>query len=489
MQFTNAKNRKEKQEEFLLSYIDIPYFRNNPTYIERWRAYYQQCKDPQVLMLMLYKKISTYYHWIYLELSNHFMNKQQFQIAHFVLQEALQANVYDKNKIKEALEKIPSFEKKYSKGDMLALLNMKNINALGKVWNQYNEELFYLRVLSDETINFELLKLTGYEELYCERINMSSNAKKEVFDGLNGFEGSIEQLAEKVSPAIESYDENSSVVSYTVDVSSAHLLPEIPVLDADNFSLKKEIIYSDIEQATDKAVEPLSNFIEGSIQSVKKQKLKNFDCFNTIFEPNAFAIDGTLAHSSELCINNYIYLVQSENEDNFELLRIARNADFTQTMVGKCFFLRKASLESSVIFKQVFNHEICKTGTSYFTLYEQSRMCDLADVISSSNIYIKMFYLEQVITKLILLKDSGYSLVNPIGFFIDQDFKLGFSCVELCDFDELDLINTLKGYFSEIPIEIGIDTETLSTLNSRLEERTSKREILKHKTAILQKID
>lgn len=489
MPCADSKNTKEKLEEFLLTYIDIPYFRNNPTYIERWRAYYQRYKDPQVLMLMFYKKISTYYHWIHLELSNHFLNKQQLQIAHFVLEEALKADVYDKNKIKEALEKIPSFEKKYTKGDMLALLNIKNINALGKVWNPYNEELFYLNVLSKDCVNFELLKLSSYEALYCEQLNITQADPQKAFNAVKNSEDAIEKSVAELSPVVENHDENGSIMSSSNDLSSIQLLPEIPVLDVDTFSINKAVLQPSINQETYKATENLSNIPADSSQLVKKQKIQNFDCFNSIFEPSAFTIDGSLMHASEICINNYIYLVQSENQDTFELLRIARNADLTQTMVGKCFFLRKTTLQSAAIFKQLFNHEICKMDASYFTLYEQSRMCDLKDTLLSSNIPVKMFYLEQIVRKLVLLKNSGYSLVNPTGFFIDQDFKLGFDCVELCEFDELSVINALKNHFSEIPAEFYIDTETIAHLNAKLEDKSSKREVLKHKTMILQKID
>ena len=52
-----ASVAKENYEQQLLQYIDIPYFRNNPTYIERWRKYYDKYKDPQILLLMHHKQI------------------------------------------------------------------------------------------------------------------------------------------------------------------------------------------------------------------------------------------------------------------------------------------------------------------------------------------------------------------------------------------------------------------------------------------------
>ena len=155
--------RSTKNEEKLLSCIDIPYFRNNPAYIDLWRSYYKEFKDPQILFLMYFKQISLHFHWIHLELSEYFLKKEIVQISHFILEEAIHNKVYDSERIKEALSRIPSFDKKYTKGDMLAVLNMKNIKCLGNVWNAFNEEVFYLKNLPAGFCTFEQAKMVENE--------------------------------------------------------------------------------------------------------------------------------------------------------------------------------------------------------------------------------------------------------------------------------------------------------------------------------------
>ena len=145
----NKDEQRSSFEQQLIQYIDIPYFKNNPTYIKRWREYYEKNKDPQILLLMYHKNISTFYHWIYIEMSNHFIKLNKAEISSFILNEALKNRVYDEKKIKEALSQLPAFSKKYNKGDMICLLNQRNIQALGKLWNSYTEVYSYKKILKD----------------------------------------------------------------------------------------------------------------------------------------------------------------------------------------------------------------------------------------------------------------------------------------------------------------------------------------------------
>ena len=156
-------NTPHSNEEQLLTYIDIPYFKNNPTYIDLWRRYYEIHHDPQILLLMFYKSISTHYHWIYIELSKHFVKINKAEIAYFILSEAIKNNVYDVQRLENALSRLPPFKRKYSRGDMMCILNQRNINAFGRVWNKYEEVYFYERCLDTNYINFEMMKISEYE--------------------------------------------------------------------------------------------------------------------------------------------------------------------------------------------------------------------------------------------------------------------------------------------------------------------------------------
>ncbi|ELA42441.1 uncharacterized protein VICG_00540 [Vittaforma corneae ATCC 50505] len=558
-----TKSTKEKQEEILLAYIDIPYFRNNPTYIERWRTYYQRYKDPQILLLMYHKQISTFYHWIYLELSQHFLKKSQPQIAHFILHEALKNNVYDATRIKEAIEKIPPFEKKYSKGDMLGLLNTRNIQALGKTWNCSNETFFYLTNPPKSLVNYEIQKIKNYEEKYAQgKIEMkeiitnfmagiehSQSIQQEVNEVTKSEEnnkvlGQADKSREnskpldKVDKPVETPDnkmqlgtvdrmacqEQNDGIANTMNAkqiaglhsqecvlfSDAH--QKIVEKEPENINQEAEMLANDklvpvvtIQQAENKYAMNLIGQVEKeyvmdsssyiSIQEnekddsqvCKKQKIDG----NSIFETAFFEISDDFKLNSEICFDRYIYLVQKIGQDGVELLRIAKNADITQTMIGKMFFLKKCSYLSCKIFKNVFGFDACRCLSEYFILYEYSRMCDLKDIISTAGIYVKYFYLKKLLERLLSLMEKGYLLVNTVDFFIDQDFDLGFNCVELCELNDDSLkmvIRLLKETFLTSADELTIDFHMISRLNNQLNTPAAKKEILKHKTEILQSI-
>lgn len=164
----------QSPEERLTEFIDIPYFRNNPSYIELWRKYYSDSRDPKILLLMYHKKIGTYYHWLYIELAKHFIRIGRAEIAHFVLTEAVRENVYSQERLREALAKVPPFTKQYFKSDMRSLLDQKNIHALGRIWNSYTEVFFYEQHLSSGSSNFTMMKVEQYQRLYGGRWSTGS---------------------------------------------------------------------------------------------------------------------------------------------------------------------------------------------------------------------------------------------------------------------------------------------------------------------------
>lgn len=158
---------------------------------------------------MYYKQISIHFHWIHIEIAQYFMKKGQPQIAHFILEEALHNKVFDALKIKEAMRQIPTFEKKYSKGDMLAVLNLKNIKSLAHVWNPHQEEIFYLKNLPSEYVIFEHMKIVNYEMQYgipIEKIDLikiklipvEETCTNEVFA-----DGSLDRIESNQEAAIE----------------------------------------------------------------------------------------------------------------------------------------------------------------------------------------------------------------------------------------------------------------------------------------------
>ena len=136
----NEKNGKKyvKIGEFvqqLLDYIEIPYFKNNPTYIDWWRKYYEHTKDQNILLLLFNLRISTCYHWIYIEFSKIFLEMKRPDIAFFILKIALETDVYDQKVLKEALLTIPKFQPTCSDKEIYKIFKKQKIKCMGRVFN------------------------------------------------------------------------------------------------------------------------------------------------------------------------------------------------------------------------------------------------------------------------------------------------------------------------------------------------------------------
>lgn len=714
---------KLEQEETLLKYIDIPYFRNNPAYIDRWRKYYQRYRDPQILLLMYHKQVSTYFHWIYLELSAHFLRIQQPEMAHFILNEAQRAKVYDEARVRRALAEIPKFERKCSRGDLLALLNQRNINALGRLWNSFEEEFVYEQYLPQDFPNFELMKLRHYESKYgvvcgvpeefdinssmvevpetgfflrtlvngnfVERVcgtsqnadvkiegqgsdcgnfhvahehtsresqvvsmlcqdarrsaegdsspsilgstkireatencdNLEGNGLKHIVDGVDTQEQlkilsdpskgcarvgvvatdgvlcgglpkwSVEKHVEAHiqsdykdkladenlkthldgrAPGLDLHsvdkdsnggDENSefcvcySVVSDahddavglaenscipqdvkvkedgSLDGCAMHLslidenAPEPDCIRTANLSSEIDrfgIIPNSEEDSPDQGYleRPDTTLVESDLKSsleekicssqlglsssfvgtqeiddqgadpetrTKRSKTGLHNSFGDMFEPDFLQVSGDLAHNSEIIIGRYIYLVQEVETNGFSLLRIARDLDITQTMIGKYYLLRKTTRQNAKISRELFNCECCEHGESYFVLYEHSRIAHLSPIILGSSPIVCLFYLRKVVEKLLNLRENGLVYLNPENFFVDQNFDVVFNSFEFVPVCEESLHRTeleLQRVFRNM--EARISYEFLSLIDARLDLGSSKKDILKHKTELLE---
>lgn len=145
-------------EKVLLQHMDMPYFRNNPSYIALWQRHYYTTKDPKILFLMRHKKISRYYHWIYIELSRFFMSRNHPCMCRIVLDMGVMCGAYDSKVLEEELKSAPAVENTYSEHKINMLLNPKGFFVLGRIWNSYYEVLFYDRemfMVEGEEISFE----------------------------------------------------------------------------------------------------------------------------------------------------------------------------------------------------------------------------------------------------------------------------------------------------------------------------------------------
>ncbi|KAK6091006.1 hypothetical protein P3W45_000251 [Vairimorpha bombi] len=149
-------------ENELLKLIDIKYFRNNPEYIKLWQEYfYNTNKDIKILFLMKYKKISTDYHWIYIELSEFFKKKNKPEISVFLLQDALRNGVYNPDMLNAELDKYQGI-KAIDYNEACRFLNPVGFYVCGRIWNEIKVETFYSQDIYKEGISFEEYRLINY---------------------------------------------------------------------------------------------------------------------------------------------------------------------------------------------------------------------------------------------------------------------------------------------------------------------------------------
>lgn len=126
-----------KMSEYVLKlykYINEPYFKNNPTYIDMWRTVYEKEKDPNILLLLFNADISTFYHWIYVEFSRKFLEIKRYDLAKYVLEYALENKVYDKKILLKELKELPVYQGKYS-SDLHKYFQRNTVKCLGKVFD------------------------------------------------------------------------------------------------------------------------------------------------------------------------------------------------------------------------------------------------------------------------------------------------------------------------------------------------------------------
>lgn len=533
------KLSKEKQEKILLDYIDIPYFRNNPTYIEQWRNYYYQENDPQILFLMYHKQISTHYHWIYIELSSFFQRLNKIEISHFILSEALISKVYDETKIKDALSRLPSYERIYTKGDLLAALNQKNIQVLGRLWNSYEDEHFYKKFLDSQYPTFEIMSIVHNEmstSVYKVEHDVSESLQNE------NEQSSHENLSKRNSLVINDDDGssrasnnndinknifaepnyfelnqdedeiNSSVLSQTIELKNYDPAPpsiltkelEIDVdknknlidiqeletrdnLDGLIYNSKENLESINKVKRADNA--KMQKAVDLSENIGKRHRIMDNGAFSKLFDGGFHEIHGSLETGCEILINKCIYLIRSVDEDSYSLLRIAKDSDITQTMIGKYFILKPTNRDNAILAKSIFNHSCCELENQTFVLFEHSSILHLSSIIMYINRNVGFFYLKLILQCILNLIENDVLITDPVDFLVDSEFNIllnSFNFVHLSAEAMEILQNKLKDTFNNPEIEISYDY--LQSIDKILSDGGCKKEVLKHKTNILESI-
>jgi len=125
-----------KMSEYVLKlykYINEPYFKNNPTYIDMWRTVYEKEKDPNILLLLFNADISTFYHWIYIEFSRKFLEIKRYDLAKYVLEYSLENNAYDRKILENEIKELPVYQGK-SSSDLHKYFQRNTVKCLGMIF-------------------------------------------------------------------------------------------------------------------------------------------------------------------------------------------------------------------------------------------------------------------------------------------------------------------------------------------------------------------
>lgn len=536
-QMSAPRPAEENNEQRLITYIDVPYFRNNPAYIEMWRKHYEERRDPQILLLMYHKQISTHYHWIYIELARHFARLGKAEISHYILAEALRNKVYDAQRLRDAMARLPAFQKKYARGDVLCILNQRNINALGRLWNRYEERFFYQDHLQSGCLNFEQMKILEYERASgaCSTAVQTRGGGREVehsndpyFIKTIYFEDCAEANPSGHYNTTEEYDETNdrtdeAQIAATEDGGNASACGEGCVGEEDgldsntsednstngnagngecNEKSMEEVAVENEKENYSNAKEPAeerqpNNESEHSItktpaaqkeaagnEPAKRLKMARQEEAGIVL----YEIQGILEKNAELVINDFIHLVQEAENDSFLTLRIAKDSNTTQTIAGRSFCLKKTSRESICMLAGVASYEYCASKERLFVIFECDKIENIRKVLEYCDSKTCLFYLSQVLAILNKFREKGI-VPAAMDFFIDSSFNAvlcNFEMERLSEGSDLQIRAALSEMFDGFGVCFEGDLLRLhKEIECKISKPEIKRDFLKHKTIVL----
>jgi len=514
-----AQKDEQREIDALLEKIDIPFFRNNPEYLDQWAAYFKKSEDPRILLLMYYKEIGTFYHWLYVEFSRHFVKIRKAEIAHFILTEAISNGVYDRNVLQAELDGLPAFKKVYKRADLACILKQNNIKALGRVWNAFKEVEFYSKHLHNGR-TFEIMKMQEYSEMYCTDESMA--AGNDANDGNNNLPGyEIKSIVENDNEEIKSKGLCEKIIYY-----SRHKEDENGIIDAllkenerDGSSKENEqnelvnsslLISNEILNDDCKPCGPVDNICrlhDGSISSIDIADNTVNDISiadNTVndisiiadntanlcnFDSQIPVLKGNLGINEELYLRDYVYIVQEfpdSKKEAFVALRIAFGKDEAHTIAGKSFYFQAIPQSQSALVAMMY--DVCAHNGAPYAYFEYDFLTSLETALRYCQEYSKLFYLHQALVFLDKCRLKGI-LFQEIDFFVDQSFNLHLFCVNFqvySDKGNRELLGRLMEYFSMDGVSLDEIDPFTDRIGRILLEPSFKRELLSHKNAILE---
>lgn len=350
-------------EQTLLKYIDLPYFRNNPSYIALWQRHYARTRDPRILFLMKHKKISQYYHWLYIELSRLFLSRGNVAMSFATLDMGIASKAHDIAVLEEELAKIPVADRLYCEHEASLLLNPKGFFTLGKIWNSYGEKLFYDRkmfVVGDEEISFEEYRALRYKQA----LELSANGAEAARDHLSmDYDG---DACKKLR--LDDSREPSDLLSGSVgeehqQVSGGDILDEAG---------RERMVDGSVNDGRDALDINTSEISVADREDAKTASQGDGFC----------CIRGSLEINSEVSIGGFIFYVRDAADGRHRLMRIAKEGSDGQTINVRDFLLQeitKTSLDavSGMDPRFIPSFSVAVLDPRLFLLYEDHQLGSL----------------------------------------------------------------------------------------------------------------
>jgi hypothetical protein len=425
--------RDEELEETLLRYIDMPYFRNNPSYIALWQRYYMRRPDPCVLFLMRHKKISQYYHWLYIELSSFFSLRRHHGISRVVLEAGIEANAYDPEVLREELGKIPADDRTYSEHEINVLLNPKNFGCLGKVWNAYNEVLFCERELlirDGEEMSFEEHRALSAvvpsaidEEDVCKRVKIDRDAR-------------TGELVEDVLQPTDDGELDDRLLSNIRSSIHCSIADGPAALSLDNTEQankeKMEKPDPPSSGATSREMGPLP---EKAMENMSNREIVSLNEGATVPQSNKAesTITGRLEAGGELRMEGFIYYVKERmGESTYKIMRIARAGQENMTIDAKDFVLQRTTREKMEMMKRMESsfmpeYTVKSYGDELFIKTAFYSFGSLEAILSDGTEPPVVFYIAEQLVQIfdaLRLSNCSFREFRPSGICADDDLNL-----------------------------------------------------------------
>lgn len=373
--------------------------------------------------------------------------------------------MYDENKLKQALSRLPEFTPRYSRGDMLAVLNQRNIQALGKTWNKFDEVFYYEQSLEKEFVNFAMKRVVLLEPAHGKELPRKITIPDRHY-----------RIMELPGNPLftEKVEYSNSLCNETIN--SENTLNEMHD-DTKRFQENKEDVLNDLEGE--------SRHSEG-----EAAVLENLSG-DLNLKMSLTKVEINLSEDSEFTVNGFIYLVREINSGWFTAMQIAEEAESLKTIVSKTVCFRHINEESAILLQRVRKYEFCNINESIYVMFPFDYISMLGDALACSGGPVHSFYLRQVLLLLREFSECGIAFAK-LDFFIDAEFCIqpfGFYLSDKTEDSSRTTREELLLLFANSHYDFSLDAEELfQMVSASLEETEAALAILRHKAALLDRI-